>query len=340
MVSIARARGLAAAVVALAWPGLAAATAGSGQLRVRDVQISDITGFQGTILLINGKQTTCESVLLDSQAGLIAASCLQYTGNNTLNNAVYEVITKTSSDAPTMRYKINKISIHPRYNPSTYINNLAVIQFNNAGSPTWQNYIGINPGEWSDWYFIRRSLSSTSAMTWNNIVGFTSKETPSYCAEASTAYKSNPGDFLCNYAGTISITNNVCKVPYGTVFAAIQPTDLTMVALHSHSAVYGSTMCSSVRKLHYYTLLRNYIGWAASVLGRPVGGFAKDSSYAFTPQQSYSMKTVSSQRISGVTLHSRNHRPIHSRNHSHLRQQQRQYRHPALGQYRNDRRFK
>ncbi|KAJ2692655.1 Serine protease 56, partial [Coemansia spiralis] len=271
------------------------------------VAMSDVTGFQGTILLINGRQSSCESVLVDSQAGFVAASCLSGARNGTFEGPpVYEIITKQSSDMPTMRYRIEKVTTHPKYNPSTYVNNLAVIQFNSAGSANWLNYIGINPGEWSDNYFIRRTLSSVSQMQWNNIVGFSSTETPSYCEQASRAYSANKGDFLCNYAGVLSITNHQCKVPYGTVFAPIQPSDLTTVAIHSHSAVYGDTMCSSARKLHYYTVLRNYIGWAASVLGRPVGGFAKDGNFKFTPQRDYSMKSVSTDPISGVQMFSGN----------------------------------
>ncbi|KAJ2758221.1 hypothetical protein IWQ56_006057, partial [Coemansia nantahalensis] len=80
------------------------------------------------------------------------------------------------------------------------------------------------------------------------------------------------------------------------------PSDMAAVALHSHSAVYGDNMCSSARKLHYYTVLRNYIGWAAGVLGRPVGGFAKDPAFQFTPVKSYAMKPASAEPVAGVQM--------------------------------------
>ncbi|KAJ2784624.1 hypothetical protein H4R18_001003 [Coemansia javaensis] len=283
-----------------------AGIAGASELVRRDVQASDVTGFQSAILIANGRQTSCESVLFDSQAGVIAASCLTFTGGNgTIDSSIrYEVLAKTSSGAPTERYEVSRISVHPKYNPATFVNNLAVLQFSSKAKPTWQNYIGINPGEWNAQYFIRHSLANTGAMLWSDIIAYSGTDTPKYCAEASKAYSSNTGDFLCNYAGTLSIYNRKCRTPYGTVFGAIQPADLAMIAIHSHSAVYGTTMCSDVRKLHYYTLLRNYIGWAATVIGRPIGGFSKDAGYKFTPNKDYSMKAVSSTDVSGVTLFS------------------------------------
>ncbi|KAJ2842209.1 hypothetical protein IWW36_005991, partial [Coemansia brasiliensis] len=252
----------------------------------------------------NGNQTSCESVLVDSKAGFIAASCLQLNGNAVDEADTYEIVIKYGSSGPTKNLAISKIDVHPSYNSKTYVNNLAVIQFDDSSEVAWQNYIGINPDEWDNEYFIRRSLANKYTNTWNNIIGFDSMETPNYCEEASLTYKANSGDFLCNYAASLSIYNTTCKVPYGVVYAAVQPSDLSMVAIYSHSAVYGESMCSKDRKLHYYTILRNYIGWAAGVIGRPVGGFAKDSSFSFTPTQDYTMKDVSGKGIEGVKLFS------------------------------------
>ncbi|KAJ2822087.1 hypothetical protein IWW50_004368, partial [Coemansia erecta] len=267
----------------------------ASQLLARDVDISGVTQFQGALLLINGNQTTCESVLVDSNAGFIAASCLNDPSDSATKSGVaYEIVIKTGSgSAVTEKYTITQIDVHPHYNADTYVNNLAMIQFNTDSKVAWQNYIGINPDEWDDQFFIRRSLSSVSSLSWNNIVAFSNTDTPNYCYEASEAYSANSDDFLCNYAASLSIYNTTCKVPYGVVYAAVQPDDISVVAIHSHSAVYGESMCSKDRKLHYYTVLRNYVGWAAGVLGRSVGGFAKDSSFEFSPVQGYKMEDVS-----------------------------------------------
>ncbi|KAJ2226762.1 hypothetical protein IW139_002502 [Coemansia sp. RSA 353] len=233
------------------------------QLVTRDVDIAGVTKFQSALLLIDGKQTTCESVLVDSNAGFVAASCLKYTSDGDVDTDVkYELAVRAGGSTTTEVYPITQIDSHKEYNPETYVNNLAVIQFNPDKEVTWQNYIGIDPEEWDDHYFIRRSLSSVSSLTWNNIIAFANTDTP------------------------------------------MQPSDMSIVALHSHSAVYGDTMCSKSRKLHYYIVLRNYIGWAAGILGRSVGGFAKDSSFEFTPVQGYQMKDVSTDDVEDVTLFS------------------------------------
>ncbi|KAJ2201158.1 hypothetical protein GGH14_002551 [Coemansia sp. RSA 370] len=237
------------------------------QLVTRDVDIAGVTKFQSALLLIDGKQTTCESVLVDSNAGFVAASCLKYTSDGDVDTDVkYELAVRAGGSTTTEVYPITQIDSHKEYNPETYVNNLAVIQFNPDKEVTWQNYIGIDPEEWDDHYFIRRSLSSVSSLTWNNIIAFANTDTP--------------------------------------IYAAVQPSDMSIVALHSHSAVYGDTMCSKSRKLHYYIVLRNYIGWAAGILGRSVGGFAKDSSFEFTPVQGYQMKDVSTDDVEDVTLFS------------------------------------
>ncbi|KAJ1872450.1 hypothetical protein LPJ55_003068 [Coemansia sp. RSA 990] len=286
------------------YAALALLRASQAQLFTRDVSISDVTQFQSAILMRNGNQTSCESVLVDSKAGFIAASCLQLNNNKVDEADTYNIVVKYGSGGPTASLAISKIDVHPSYNSSTFVNNLAVIQFDDGAEIEWKNYIGINPDEWDNEYFIRHSLANKYTNAWNNIVGFDSMETPNYCEEASLAYSANQGDFLCNYAASLSVYNTTCKVPYGVVYAAVQPSDLSMVAIYSHSAVYGESMCSKDRKLHYYTILRNYIGWAAGVIGRPVGGFAKSASFEFTPTQDYKMKDVSGKGVKGVSLFS------------------------------------
>ncbi|KAJ2617525.1 hypothetical protein H4S08_000273 [Coemansia sp. RSA 1365] len=275
-------------------------------LYTRNVQITDVTRFQGAVLLVDGKQTSCESVVLDSRAGLVAASCLKYGSDKGVDKSIkYEIVMKSGNESTASnRYTISSFDVHPNYNPDTYINNLAVVQFNTNDNSSWINSIATNPKEWNNEFFIRRSLSDVSSMTWNKILAYSSTETPDYCQKASKVYSANTGDFLCNYAATLSIQNSKCKVPYGVVFAAVQPSDVNMVALYSHSAVYGDSMCSKDRKLHYYTLLRNYIGWVAVVLGRSVGTFAKAPEFKFTPSISYSMKNVEESNIKGVKVFS------------------------------------
>ncbi|KAJ2373659.1 hypothetical protein IW150_003513 [Coemansia sp. RSA 2607] len=259
--------------------------------------------YKSAVLIVNGKQTSCEAALVDSSAAIVAASCLQYKGNTVDSNQSYELVIKLGSgDSNSQKVSISTITVHPEYDASSYINNLAVVQFNTGAPVSWQNYLAVNPDEWDNEYFARHSLTNSYSLTWNNIVAFSTMSTPSDCAKASKVYSENSGDFLCNYAASLSIYNRDCKVPYGTVYAVVQPDDFGVAAIHSHSAIYGDSLCSSDKKLHYYTLLRNYIPWAARVIGRSIGGFSKDTSFHLSINYDYSMKTVSSTTVSGVKV--------------------------------------
>ncbi|KAJ1724598.1 hypothetical protein LPJ53_001134 [Coemansia erecta] len=266
-------------------------------------QNKDVVRYKTAVLIVNSKQTSCEAALVDSSAALVAASCLQYNGNTVDSTQSYELVIKLGSgDANSQKVSIDTITVHPGYDASSYINNLAVVQFSTGASISWQNYLAVNPDEWDNEYFARHSLTNSYSLTWNNIIAFSTMSTPSDCAKASKVYSENSGDFLCNYAASLSIYNRDCKVPYGTVYAVVQPDDFGVAAIHSHSAIYGDSMCSSDKKLHYYTLLRNYIPWAARVIGRSIGGFSKDTSFQLSIDYDYSMKTVSSTTVSGVEV--------------------------------------
>ncbi|KAJ1772378.1 hypothetical protein IW140_001878 [Coemansia sp. RSA 1813] len=269
----------------------------------RDVTVNDVLDFKSALLLIDGKETSCESALIDSGAGFVAASCLKFTGSKVDMTRAYELVIKMGrGSSPTVTKTISSIDVHPEYDSGTLVNNLAVVQFGDGSNIEWHNYIGIDPSEWNNLYFIRRSLQNVPSRTWSDVIAYSSTDTPDKCLNASTSYAANPKDFLCNYAASLSIFNQECKIPYGTVFAAIQPSDVAVVALHSHSAVYGNSMCSQDTKLHYYTLLRNYLAWAATTLNRAIGGFVLDASYDFSPDSSYSMKSASKSNIDGVDL--------------------------------------
>ncbi|KAI7823735.1 hypothetical protein BX661DRAFT_55036 [Kickxella alabastrina] len=277
------------------------------RLSRRDIDISTITEYRAAILLIDGSQTSCEAALMDSSAAFVAASCLQYTDGNLDMSKNYEVAVKMGSGSTnSQRYSISKIDVHPSYNATTFINNLAVVQFNTDSAIDWQTYIGVNPDEWDNRYFARRSLVDTSNLAWNNIIAFSTTTTPSDCAKASKTYNENKGDFLCNYAASLSTVNRDCKMPYGVVYGIVQPDDSGIIAIHSHTSIYGDSLCSSDKKLHYYTLLRNYIAWAARVIGRSVGGFTIDTSYTMPLNYNYSMTNVPSDSVSGVKVFSGN----------------------------------
>ncbi|KAJ2336862.1 hypothetical protein GGI00_000593 [Coemansia sp. RSA 2681] len=279
-------------------PGLAAGSSASK----RDVSMSDLLGLKGAILVVNGKQTTCEAALIDSSAAFVAASCLQYKGDKLDDSAKYELAVKMGDNsAGSEVYGISKISVHSKYSSSTFINNLAVVQFN-AGKPvSWSYQIGINPSEWARNYFARRSLADLGSKKWNNILALDSVNTPSDCSKYSKVYDSNKKDFICNPAETQSIYNKGCAMPYGTVYGVVQPNNINIVALHSHSVVVDGSLCSGQQKLHYYTLLRNYAAWAAKEIGRPIGGFVAAPGFTMKADYNYTMKS-NTESVGGVQV--------------------------------------
>lgn len=256
--------------------------------------MSDLLGFRGAILVANGKQTTCEAALIDSSAAFIAASCLQYKDGKVDDSQKYELIIKMGDNsAGSQQYPITSVSVHPKYDSSMFINNLAIVQYN-VGKPTSWNYnIGINPSEWTRNYFARRSLADLGDKRWNNILALDSMAKPGDCSKYSKVYASNSKDFICNAADTRSIFNNACALPYGTVYSVVQPSNINIIAIHSHSVVVDGSLCSGQQKLHYYTLLRNYAAWAAKEIGRSIGGFVASPGFTMKANYTYSMKSNS-----------------------------------------------
>ncbi|KAJ2460011.1 hypothetical protein GGI03_005393 [Coemansia sp. RSA 2337] len=187
-------------------------------------------------------------------------------------------------------YPITTISVHPKYDSSMFTNNLAIIQYN-PGKPTaWSYNIGINPSEWSRNYFARRSLADLGDKRWNNVLALDSMAKPGDCSKYSKVYASNSKDFICNAADTRSIYNNACVLPYGTVYGVVQPSNINIIAIHSHSVVVDGNLCSGKQKLHYYTLLRNYAAWAAKEIGRNIGGFVASPGFTMKANYTYEMK--------------------------------------------------
>ncbi|KAJ2810030.1 hypothetical protein H4S07_002911 [Coemansia furcata] len=241
---------------------------------------------------MNGSQTSCEAALIDSSAAFIAASCLQYKDGKLDDSAKYELMVKMGDNsAGSQLYPITTISVHPKFDSSIFINNLAVVQYNKGAAIAWNYNIGINPSEWNTNYFARRSLKNLGTKEWNNISALESIVKPADCSKYSKVYGSNSKDFICNAGDISSIYNNACAVPYGTVYSVVQPNNINIAAIHSHSVVVDGSLCSGQQKLHYYTLLRNYAAWAAKEINRSIGGFVASPDFTMKANYTYSMKS-------------------------------------------------
>lgn len=269
--------------------------AASNTLADSTAEPSDMENYRGAILMANGDQTSCGAALIDSKAAVIAASCLTFKDGKVDTSPSYKLIVEMGDGEKNVTNinDITKITVHPKYDPHQYINNLAVVEYNDDKSDiTWSQAVGVDPKEWNTTYLVRHSMSNVPTKKWNPVETFSTMDTPDDCSAYSEVYKKNKVDFLCNYKARRSIYNHKCRVPYGTVYSVIDPRYINIAAVYSHSVVVGGDICSDDKKLHYYTLLRNYGMWAAKVLNRPIGGFVTDPDYKLDSSYDYSMKAV------------------------------------------------
>ncbi|KAJ1838404.1 hypothetical protein LPJ70_005473, partial [Coemansia sp. RSA 2708] len=79
------------------------------------------------VLLVSGKQTSCELVLLSNQHGLIAANCLLTSDNQAISLDQLEIATHGSATSEAIA--INATVTHPQFGPQTLANNIALVSF-------------------------------------------------------------------------------------------------------------------------------------------------------------------------------------------------------------------
>ncbi|KAJ2732063.1 hypothetical protein IW152_004100 [Coemansia sp. BCRC 34962] len=229
---------------------------------------SDVNGFKGAILLKNGQQTSCEVALMRNTYGFVAAACIDYMDKEakTVNQStIYEVAISGGNQVSYGTVMVSKITPNPRYDPKTFANNLAVVEFpGNGGRYEFVNYIASWRPDWTSMYYVRRSLISSM---WNMpvVVPYSeSSEDLSSCARANRLFLSNQKDMMCNKMSTPSPLNSTCSVPFGSVYG-VNGANIAIAALYSHSAIYGDSICGG--NVHnYYTVMENYVHWAMSVL--------------------------------------------------------------------------
>ncbi|KAJ1731716.1 hypothetical protein LPJ72_003793 [Coemansia sp. Benny D160-2] len=251
--------------------------------------------MKGALLVKNGEITTCQLALISNKAAFVAANCLDYKdGTNTPDDTtIYQVMISDGATKNIGRYTVDEVDAHPRYNPETFANNVALIKYNSDSSIEWKNYIAANPAEWDSELYVQRTLVSNSTSSdWNlpEAVQVTG-DAPTGCVKASSLFKVNEVDFLCttDTVADKSAKESSCVMPYGSVYGAIG-NDLAVAALYSHSfLVGGDTLCTSTAVFSYYTLLSNYLEWGGVTAKSTVYLFASDASYVNNDKANYTM---------------------------------------------------
>ncbi|KAJ1963799.1 hypothetical protein GGI12_001836 [Dipsacomyces acuminosporus] len=274
-------------------------------LRKRLVQISRVSEFRGALLVANKQQTTCDIALLDNRSGYIAASCFKLKGNKVDYSQKYEVYVDNGRNMAPSSFKVDGVAIHPSFNATTFANNIAVIKFNQAEKSLWKSYLAGYRPEWDDLYYARRTLADIKDMEWNTPAAYAQFKDSDGCADASELYRNNLNGTMCITASTPSIYNKDCRIPYGSVYGIMQPGDMAIAALYSHSVVYGKDMCGDSRQFHYYTVIANYISWGAELNSLSISVFVR-SKTTWTSYKNFVMNETQTPGNPDTTIFSGN----------------------------------
>ncbi|KAJ2663379.1 hypothetical protein IW148_002509 [Coemansia sp. RSA 1199] len=283
----------------------APAAAFPGNFTRRTVTSNNLNDFRGALFVVASTQTSCEMALIDSSAGFIAASCLSFKSNGNVDNSIDYRIAITGIDGESTKIgSATMVDAHPKYNPSTHANNIAIIQWGDHYDIKWHQYIAQDRPDWDNVFYTRRTMSSVSGKDWNTpaVVSTAGSASPGGCSSSSNLYKSNQDWFLCMAQTTTSMANQNCQTPYGAAWGVYQPNNIAVAALYSHSAIHGGDkLCGSTgNQYHYYTMLQPYTAWAAEMTGRKVYTYAADTGYSYRGSTSFGMSNSGASGVSGV----------------------------------------
>ncbi|KAJ2622097.1 hypothetical protein GGI25_003526 [Coemansia spiralis] len=277
---------------------------------------SDLSAFKGAVLLKNGVQTSCEVALMYNTYAFVAANCLDYitTSNGTslaLNTTTsYTVAISQGLTDAYGTFSVSSVTPNPKYDPVSFANNVALLQFASNGGSSFVNYIASWRPEWTNRYFVRRSLNAASNSGFNQpvLTAYDSTSDDTACAQANQLFSLNQKDLICNKLSTASIFNSSCAIPYGSIYGVVN-VNTAIAALYSHSAVNGKTegpkaFCSGYTIYNYYIVLENYIHWAMSIMGTKAPVFhSRIPQYTETLDPGYSMAIPNPKNVEGYTVY-------------------------------------
>ncbi|KAJ2556251.1 hypothetical protein EV175_002086, partial [Coemansia sp. RSA 1933] len=255
------------------------------------------------ILYKNGAQTSCMAGLITMEAAFVAANCLDYSTERTIDASVtYEVniYTIDTNIGLTVPVATSQISVHPDYNTSTLENNIAILQFNNGTSDSYFSYIAAKSFPSQENVYIRSTIDS-STNEWSAPVVSNQAIDSSNCAAGSGLYASNSGWLACTSTTTTSANNSNCAIPYGLIYAQLSNNTIVMSAIYSHSVVYGDSMCGgNATILNYYTNLWPFVPFAVEILWQEISEYGNGETQDISDTTINSMNPPSNVDLSGA----------------------------------------
>ncbi|KAJ2344175.1 hypothetical protein GGF43_005513, partial [Coemansia sp. RSA 2618] len=269
------------------------------------LETASAMSMKGAVLMTGGKMTTCELALVSNKLAFIAANCLAFQPNSTVldTSHQYQVMVSDGGKNSVGTFSVESTQVHPKYDPATFANNIALMTFDGGNETLWKNYISVNPSDWKKEFYVKHPL--TDNMEWDTpLVQESSAEAPADCAGASPVYAVNNRDFVCTdvVAAGASQDGKKCVTPYGTVYG-VGDTNLAIAGIYSHSVVLGDDMCGDAVVYSYYTLLSNFLQWGGSVANSTIYLYADDTSYIINNNPGYSMNNPQGNAtISGLLM--------------------------------------
>ncbi|KAJ2365465.1 hypothetical protein IW150_006205, partial [Coemansia sp. RSA 2607] len=287
-------------------------------LNKRAIDASAFQNLPGGLLFKNGKQTSCEVALLSMKAGIVTASCFDYSSGTTVSSSTkYEVYlyNGTPNSAPIIStLSTSDIHLHPNYNPNTLENNLAVIEFNKQTTDPFKGYIVDGKYMVPSSVYLRRSFN-TDTNTWNAPLISQMAGNPDECSDFSGLYVTNERNLLCTPYSTPSIVNSDCSVPYGALYTEGQNGMIAIAGIFTLSSVEGTSLCSGGARMYtYMTAMWNLSPLATSILGYPVDVMRNYIAETQTGTNVYSQNSPTVIDMSGKTIITGDVYPKQSRN--------------------------
>ncbi|KAJ2744862.1 hypothetical protein GGI20_002630 [Coemansia sp. BCRC 34301] len=277
---------------------LALAAGLSTALYVAADPVSEITKRTGGLLSKNNQSTTCEVVMFNEKFALTAASCLTFTSPGVIDASVkHSLVYSQGGDHAYAMVDIQRILVHPNYNPENFANNLAILFLPTDSPMPFSNPIADWPAEWQTFYYVQRAVEPPSKNpSWENPKVVSAQNTTANaegCKSASTIFRLNPYAFMCSPLSLPTGDAN-CVMPYGVIYE-YDGTQAVVAAIYSHSNLQGSNaFCSGTPMYSYYTIISNYISWIQTATGMTVNVYhgANAPGYVASSNPNYQMAQV------------------------------------------------
>ncbi|KAJ2724790.1 hypothetical protein GGI07_001751 [Coemansia sp. Benny D115] len=176
--------------------------------------------------------------------------------------------------------------------------------------------IAVSSEDWLRIGFMRRTLANVSKPAWSPVQVVVGRkdtnETDPVCLAGSAVFAANTDEMACTSISSpaLASANPKCEIPLGMAYGLIKTTDAAPTGLYSHTAVFGTGLCSNFAKAHYFILLRNYLAWGASVAGnQPNALMVTPASTGIENNPSFAMKPVDPTK-QGITTYGGNLYPF------------------------------